>query len=616
MKTSILGLPTAETLVYKFGCRLDPECLPIVTEQITLARRLYNDLVADMQKALNARSAHEYELAGAPAQSIRDKIEALNTEFAAARASNDESAMKAIATQRRTLWVDLSLALKSVRAEHKAELRKHLARIGRNSECTTYQLRSHYVAEGLGWATANQVLDSALQAFDSTIKKGRAPRFAIGSEITRDTLSLQFTGAGGVDAQKLLQRAHNEFKLGLPPQGVGRRSYGAFEMRMGPAKADKWATGTWQAHRPIPAGAHVGAVTLVREKVGGKFIWNIQLMLKLPTPLSAPVGEKREPLAALHLGWSTDSTGRRIGAIASAADPGLASIIQLPPEIESRLRRSSDIQSTRDEARDAVVPLLKQLPSEIVSGWPQELQEEFVKLKRLPSQHVAPSRLHRLWWSLHRLDLVGADLDFLTKWRSVDRIAHQSAVGLARSARGMRKNFYRNLALRQCQQYEAIVLDQPDLKEAALKINEASGERNELGAMARSGRVVAALYEYVAALTWAAAKCSTTLISVGGDSASVCSHCGNIGLQTVEGTQYQQQVCPSCSAVVDRKCNAAAGAYQLLCSDVEAHVQASSDQRAAAAQAAEAKKVERQAKLLESRKQRAAQRPPSNANGE
>lgn len=607
MKTSIPNLPTGDVLVYKFGCRLDDDCLPVVNHQITLARRMYNDLVAEMRKAVDARATREVELGGQPAQAVMDRIHTLNEAFEAAKSSNDEDGMKSAAEARRREWPALADVLKAVRTAHNAELRVFLARIGKNSECTTYQIRGRYVAEGLGWATANQVLDSALQAFQSTIKKGQAPRFAKGAEITRDTLALQFTAAGGVAADKLLSASHNEIKLSPPARGYGQRRYGEFSMRMGAAKANTWANGTWQAHRPIPDGAHVAGVTLVREKIGSKFAWNLQLLVKLKEPKTASVNAVREPLAALHLGWSADSTGRCIGAIASAADAGLAELIQLPDEIEPQLARSSAIKADRDSARDTIVPIIKSVSSDVVGTWPEDIQEEFRALKRLPAAHIAASRLHRLWWMLQKSNLLSADLDAFTLWRHKDRLNHQAEVGLARGARHRRKDFYRTLALRQCQRFEAILLDQPDLKVAAQKVDEKSGDRNELGRKARSGRVVAALHEYVEALKWAAARCGTTLIEVEGSTASVCSSCGAEGLKTVDETQHQQQECPSCGAVHDRKRNAAAVVFQAICADAGDLAMQARQQQEALAVEASSKKLLKQAKVQEARRTRASQ---------
>lgn len=96
---------------------------------------------------------------------------------------------------------------KALRAEIQA---RFLSKIGKNSACETYQLRSRAIAEGLCWGTANAVLDAALIAFKKTFTKGTALRFAVGSEKDQDTFTLQFTTAGGVAASTFLSGQHRE----------------------------------------------------------------------------------------------------------------------------------------------------------------------------------------------------------------------------------------------------------------------------------------------------------------------------------------------------------------------------------------------------------------------
>jgi hypothetical protein len=72
--------------------------------------------------------------------------------------------------------------LKETRKALRAEInRDYLSKIGKNSSCETYKLRSKAVADGLGWATANQVLDAALIAFKKSFVRGNAPRFVVGA---------------------------------------------------------------------------------------------------------------------------------------------------------------------------------------------------------------------------------------------------------------------------------------------------------------------------------------------------------------------------------------------------------------------------------------------------
>lgn len=594
MKTIIPALPPGDVLVYKFGCRLDKSSEQIASDQIALARRLYNDIIACMRQQVQSRAEKEIELGGDEAASINTEIAALTDKFKAAKAKNDETAMVAIATERRKAWGNLSLALKGVRVQHKDVLKTYLMPIGRTAASSTYQLRSKYVQLGLGWGTANAILENALQAFQSTIKTGQAPHFARGDDKIKDTLTLQFTTAGGVPIERIVAGEHNEFKLSIPHDGVGRRCYGEMRFRLGAAKDDQWASGTWQAHRAIPNDANVAGVSLVRERIGRKHQWNIQLLLKLKTPIKIET-ERRQSLAVIHLGWSADSTGRRIGAIADAADAGLAQLIQLPPSIEENLARAKSIQGRRDAARDAVHEKLKTVAKSYWDTWPPELADEIKAILKLPAQHVAISRLHRLIWRLSNAQIPPHQLDFLEQWRRLDKIEHQSSTSIAKRARNARRDFYRDLSLQQCKKYSSIIIDSVDLKDAAVVVDDVSGEHTELAKKARAGRVVAALYEYTNALKWAASRCDTAIIESNGKAVATCSACGSEGLQNVEGSQYQCLQCPHCGAVHDRKCNAAAVIYQTLCKNAQDYF----EQSVFAKQDAVSKRLEKQREKLD-----------------
>ncbi|WP_222105189.1 hypothetical protein [Denitromonas halophila] len=175
------------------------------------------------------------------------------------------------------------------------------------------------------------MLDSALQAFSKCIAKGKAPRFSVGADKVQDSLTLQFVAAGGVSCAALLEGKHAELAI-LPTQGCGRRKYGELRFRLGAAKADMYATGTWQYHRPLPEGSCVGLARLVRRRIGKDTKWALQLMIKLPAPLDERT-QGRAPLVAVHMGWAADVSGRRIAGITDCADPGQARLIQLLPRI-------------------------------------------------------------------------------------------------------------------------------------------------------------------------------------------------------------------------------------------------------------------------------------------
>src|SRR5438128_11605700 len=96
-----------------------------------------------------------------------------------------------------------------------------------------------------------------------------------------------------------------------PPDVARRRAYGQFRFRLGLARDDVNATGTWQYHRPLPEGAHVSSARLVRRRVADKERWSLQLVLRLPEPVrleQVPTAD----LAAVHFGWMKGPRGRRV----------------------------------------------------------------------------------------------------------------------------------------------------------------------------------------------------------------------------------------------------------------------------------------------------------------
>lgn len=86
MQIDIGKVPDGEILVYEYGVRLDKESQKLAGDQITLARRLYNDLVAAIRDIVNGLQAYVLSQAGSAANDLQRKILALGTAFEAARA--------------------------------------------------------------------------------------------------------------------------------------------------------------------------------------------------------------------------------------------------------------------------------------------------------------------------------------------------------------------------------------------------------------------------------------------------------------------------------------------------------------------------------------------------
>lgn len=598
---SAADLPPGHIVVYEFGLRLDKECLSEVTNQIIAARRLYNDLIAEMREAVAAANAYVMDRAPPGVSSLKAEIETLTEQFGAAKASDDEPEMSRIAAERREKWKTLSTALKSVRSEHKALLQENFySRIGKNSSCQTYRLRCAAVDAGLGWGTANAVLDAAMVAFKKSMAFGRAPRFAIGAEIDVDCLTLQFTSPGGQPAEKIIGGQNLELSMDLPGRGIGRRCYAGFRFRLGAAKAGVYAKGTWQYHRPIPDGARIGLARLVRRRTGEKFSFAIQLMMTLPSAIVDLVAGanvatgKRGRLAAVHFGWSADVEGRRVAGVAEGADYDVARILRLPPQIESALQRSADIQASRDVQRDKIVPRIKQI---LVTDEESEAGREIGRLRSTAAQHISANRLHR---TCRLLSAAGPLPEWLELWRKDDRRAWEATTHIARRARCARRDFYREVAIDLGRRFDVIAIEPLDLKGAALKVNNVTGEKNELGRKARSGRCVAAISELTGAIRWAAVKTGTAVLELKGET-SRCSVCGGETIASEDDSQVL--TCRNCRAILDRKRNGAASAWRIVNADYENSAAKFWLSRAQKLRGQEAAKTEKLSKMSRGRRE-------------
>jgi hypothetical protein len=400
--------------------------------------------------------------------------------------------------------------------------------------------------------------------------------------------------------ERLLTGEHTELRLRPSSTGAARRSYGSFEFRLGAASAGVYATGSWQYHRPFPAGSAAGSVRLVRKIEAGRFKWSLQFILKLREPIrmrSTPRGT----LACVHFGWAADTDGRRVAAIADIADPGMARLIQLPPSIEDDLKLSADIQSRRDLALNDILAAIKAFSTK------QPLQDSAVielgAIRHLGSATFTARRAHRLDAMLNR----AADGDepifpALREWVRNDRMQWQAGAGIARRARNRRRDFYRQIALGLARDYSAIALEPLDLAEAAVLVDERTGKKTEFTKAARAGRVVAAIYEFEAAIRWAAAKHATAVFDVVGlATASQCAHCGS-GALIQHPADPRMVQCPDCGAEADRKRNGAAVAWAHCVDGIEGRIVDWHADTAAKSVADKAAAADRKAKMAEGRR--------------
>ncbi len=593
-------------VIYEYGVRVDADSERAIDLQIRKARAMYNEIVAVMRTIYDEMQVFVLDHATPEARDLVERIEQHNVDFKAAKARDDRSAMLEIARARREDRKSLYPLLQEVRKTHQGEIAERFySRIGMNSRCDTYACRGVAVKNGLGAFTANKVLEAALQAWQKSMQRGRQPRFAVGAEKMQDTLTIQFSQAGGCAVEELFTGKRRDCVIEYPKNGFRKRSYTPFRFRLGAATDEVYAQGTVQVDREPPQGSRIALVRLVRKVMGPKYRYALQCLLSLPEPVQVAHVGRRQPLVALHFGWNFEETGRRLAGISANGDVLDASILSLPPSIEQDLREAADIQSDRDAVRDAIVQKWKAemtLP-DLPEG--DALVVLWDKLRRLPAQYISVNRLHHLASLLAERDCLP---EWLEAWRKSDRMAWQKQVYKAKSARNRRMTFYRKTALDLARQYEAVVLEMPDLKKAAEKLDEKTGEKTELAKKARAGRVIAALYSLESAIHWAACKGGTAVLHLSGEeTASACALCGGTAM-TPDPEDGQMLYCEDCGSVVDRKKNGAANAWQLANAHLEPLVTKYWEAVLSKTEEAALRKAEKSAKMAAGRKAASAAR--------
>jgi len=603
-KFSISSQPGAETMVFEYSIRLDKECEPLVWNQISMARKLYNNLIAAMRATYNEMNEFVLERAGEEAAKLNTEISELIEQFKIAKKEQNEEGIKLAVLILREKRAELSAQLKVVRAQYKDEIKSlFYDQIGLRSTCATYLIRSQAVKEGLGWATANDVLTRAIKAFQARIKIGQPPKFAVGSEKQQDTLRIQFTQAGGCPVATLFESENSGFAL-RAENGFGRRKFGTFQFRLGEAKADIWARGSFFSHREIPAGSKVASAVLVQRRIGKDLKHSLQLVVKLPQE-SVAQPERPKKFCALHFGWSVEEDRQYVMALADQAKPKTARLFQLPESIGIDFSKVEEKSSQRSQLLNDLVQLIKSgemtMPSEN-----EAVVEEFDAIKRLPATHISQSRLHRLCRLMMESYMLRPEE--LEKWRRRDRILHQSIAHIRRRAQYRRRDFYRVIAADIARNYDAIVIESPDLKKANTKIDMVSGEKSDLLKKSRSGQRTAALHQLITQLRNAAGKTGSIIVDLAGaKTVSTCASCGEEGTKA-EPDNWQMLQCPHCGANNVRKKNGAAVAWQLAVPVIDDLMVQAREQALIQSGSRAASKAERTAKVAAARKANRAAR--------
>lgn len=429
---------TVPSRVYTYGCRTPTEGAVLLHQQLSLAHRYYNDLIA-----IERERREEYRVARAK---LSDKLTGLEAECrtlsTAIDALRDGLKAKRRATRTRTpaskderdslreLMLKRRAVLSLMRAERLA-LRgnEDLARVSTAVNASAKaKVKEKRAASGLYWGTYLLVEKAVEQASKSAADPGFR--------------RLSGTGSVGVQLQngmavKELFGSDPRIQIDpLPPdtwrtRSGQRHAHAEVRFRIGSDGGRKpiWAKFPVLIHRPLPADAQVKWAILKVSRIGPRYRYELQLTVESRDFVrqEPKIGEGR--VVALDIGWRRmKDDSFRVGYLYDVF--GGARDIRLPAAIPVELSRAASVRSINDKvfgvARNTLTLWSKTHP-ELVSDW---LREELTtmhawhargRLARVARRmtNEMPSFVWKAWvrWRQERL---GAGLDLLAEFSEID----------------------------------------------------------------------------------------------------------------------------------------------------------------------------------------------------
>lgn len=462
------------TIVYTYYLRPPTVAADLVAQQMVLAHRYYNDLIAIERDRLAAVRAvlsadAEVECLEAWVAQVREDRDAardaIKRSRSAARARVDTEEQRGLVrdltdqlrevaaicrSARKALFADQDFIAAVGDINVAAGNRSRQARAECGCYCGTYQC----VEQAAGAACSSAKFDPAFRRWDGS-----------------GTVGVQVRGNATVE--KL--GAHRMLQIDVPDASAwdrrrDPRTRTTVRVRVGSSGRDPvWAEWPLLMHRPLPRGCTITWARVRRERVAGRDTWSLHLTVETAAPqcpratvgaVAVDIGWRRRPSGELRVAYVFDgSTGREI-----LIDPG----------VEAGLRQVDSLRSIRDRHFNVAKAFLVQLLGNL-QNTPDWLREATRYLR----QWRSPARLAglALRWRAQRFD--GDDRCFagLEAWRHKDKHLWTWETNLRRQAICRRRDQYRVLAAQMADQYRTLIVERFDLRVMQRHVAPESEER-------------------------------------------------------------------------------------------------------------------------------------------
>lgn len=224
-------------------------------------------------------------------------------------------------------------------------------------------------------------------------------------------------------------------------------------------------------HREIPENATIKTASIIREKVGRRFRYKLNIVLELPEEYFSKQTIKKEGTATIRFGWHNVDEGLCVAQLVD--DKGYEENLILTHDVLYEFNKLKELQSIRDNLFNEIVQKFLELVESLKI--PTELSE---KIKDLYSQQ----KLYDLYtyWKENRI--IGDDkiIDLLEKWSKKELHYYDWQANLRDQVLRRRREIYRIFASKITKKYATIILQDLDLKNLSKKPDPEEGTSGSL----------------------------------------------------------------------------------------------------------------------------------------
>jgi len=533
--------------VYVYGLRPPTHEAERVAEQLHLAHRYRNDLVAIERKrrervaallSASGLSAHEERLEAAE--------QVLEAALSSLRAVRQAACKRAETSEQREAVKAARADVKAFREQLKEERKQLRPTLSAETETindgAADERRAARAVCGVYWGTYLLIE----QADEQARKSPTPPQFQRWTGEGAVGVQLQ----GGLDTDTVFG-ADTRLQIDpVPPTAWDRRRSPErrtrVRLRVGSdGRAPIWAEWPVTLHRPLPTGEIVWAKVL-RQRVEAKSEWGLHLTIRVedPTPTA------RSGAVGVDLGWRLREDGLRSGYwVGSDGEHGEILVDQRTLD---RLQKVKSLCSIRDRNLDELRPWLAEWLRARRAGLPEWLRErtQYLHTWKAPRKFNALS----VAWRAQRFPGDGEAVERLEAWRKQDKHLWTWETHQRERTLRCRREGYRLLAATLAERYGVLVLEDLDLRVFQQR-RPAEAEQGECQP-ARSQQPVAATSILRSCLINAFEAVGGRVVKL--DPAGTTKECWLCGgtAWSVQAEESVDRTCRECAALVDQDENA------------------------------------------------------------